>query len=115
MKIKGGKVRCDSCGSVVEESHPDAKTFRGFYIPPSVSLVTGEYDGRFPGIARAGDPKRTVQLHACQECRPKIKACTSNYDFALLPDGPLKKILRELLTADQLRRMNVLPAKRLPS
>lgn len=106
MKIEGAKTRCDVCARVADEKKAEAKEFKGFYIGPSINMATGKPDGKFPGIARANKPDEPVQLHACPGCRPKIKAMRSGADIAILPDGPLKKALREIVTGSKLRLLH---------
>lgn len=107
MKVVGDRIRCDGCARLVPERGAEGKTFRGFFMGPSINPSTGEPDGRFPGIARAGAPDQMVQLHACPGCKPKIQNALTAYDFSNLPDGPLKKIVRQLLTGDRLRNLKL--------
>ena len=110
MKVKGNKTRCDGCGRVISEKHPDAQKFKGFYLPPSINMATGLPDGKFPGIARAGCPGKLLEMHACPGCQPAIRKLQSKYEIALLPDGPLKKALREITTPSLIRRVKTLPS-----
>jgi hypothetical protein len=96
--LKDGNQRCDVCGAVTM----NGDRFAGFFMPPSINAKTGKHDGRFPGIARAGKPDELLQLHSCPTCTPKIKKATSTRDFSRLPSGPLKRILDEIVTRDQL-------------
>lgn len=99
--VKG--LRCDGCGKLAEGKD----IFSGFVMGPSISAVTAQPDGRFPGIASASNPKQLAQLHACPSCKPKIRRCLDSHDFITLPEGPLKKILTALASKDRLRNLGV--------
>lgn len=103
MNIKGGGCRCDGCGRLAQ----GADKFKGFYMPPSINMVTKRPDGRFPGISRAGKPDELVQLHACPGCQPKILKAMNVHDFSKLPEGPLRQIVEQLVTSDRLRNMRL--------
>jgi hypothetical protein len=101
MKLKSGGERCDCCARV-------GKGFTGFYMPESMSRVTGKPDGRFPGIARADNPSELVMLHACPGCKPKVDQAVKFFNFSFLPDGPLRKIVTQLMTRDRLKRFKII-------
>lgn len=106
MKAVGKRLRCDGCGRLVSEDSKEGKTFKGFYMPPSINPVTKKEDGRFPGIARAGSPDELCQMHSCPGCTPIIKKATGTHNFSELPDGPLKQIVQQLVSGDRLRNLN---------
>lgn len=104
MLVKGDRHRCDGCGKVSENQDK----FASFVMPPSVNARTGQPDGRFNGIAKKSDPTQLVELHACPSCKPKIKTALTTYDFATIPDGPLKKVLNQVMSRDRLRSLKVI-------
>lgn len=105
MKLRDDKLRCDGCG---RESKPFEK-WTPFSMPPSRNKFTNLPDGYFPGITRAGDPKKLpLTMHVCPGCEPKTKLAISTGDFLThLPEGPLKKVLRRILTIKMLSNLRL--------
>lgn len=105
MQLKEECLRCDGCG---RKSEPFDK-WTPFVMPPSINKFTNLPDGKFPGITRAHDPKKApVVMHTCPGCEPKLKLAIQTGDFLKhLPDGPLKKALRSILTIKMLSNLRL--------
>ncbi len=105
MNLANECLRCDGCG---RKSEPFDK-WTPFMMPPSINKFTNLPDGKFPGITRAKDPKKApVILHACPGCEPKIKLAIQTSDFeTYCPDGPLKKVLRSILTKKMMSNLRL--------
>jgi hypothetical protein len=103
MKLIDDKLRCDICGNASARF----EKWTPFSMPPSKNRFTNLPDGHFPGITRANDPKKTVlTMHSCPGCEPKIKRAIKTGNFLVhLPDGPLKKALRSILTIKMLSNL----------
>lgn len=103
MKLRNEMLRCDGCG---QASEPFAK-WTPFSMPPSRNKFTNTPDGHFPGITRANDPKKApLTMHVCPACEPKVKKAIKTGDFLKhCPDGPLKKVLRSILTIKMLSNL----------
>ncbi len=106
MKLANEYLRCDVCG---QKSVQYEKGFSAFSMPPSVNRFTNLPDGHFPGITRAGDPKKQVLImHSCPACTPKVKKAIDTGDFIKhLPDGPLKRVMRSILTIKMMSNLRL--------
>ncbi len=103
----GMRHRCDSCGRLedidrlTKDRRPRAGSrdrFFSFVIPPSrLDPITKKpAKGYFRGLASASDPNKLAALDCCPACQPKVKEAFKRKNPELLPDGPLKPIMREI-------------------
>ena len=121
MKVNtpdGARIRCDSCArledvsKLTKDRRPPASSrdrWFDFVIPPSKldPLTKKPAKGHFRGIASASEPGKLAALNACPGCAPKIQKAFAKKDPSLLPDGPLKVLMREVQMKYELKGLRI--------